>query len=39
MLTLMKKNGKKKYIHGDISIEVIPEGEKLKVRIASDDED
>jgi hypothetical protein len=38
---LMKKHKKTKYSHKDVTIELVPEGEKVKVRIAKskDDED
>jgi hypothetical protein len=33
LLAQMKKEGKKKYVRGEIFAEITPEGEKLKVRI------
>lgn len=36
--TIMKKNSKTSYHHAGVSIEIVPEGEKIKVRISDPDE-
>ena len=38
LLKIMKRHKKSNYVHGGISIEIVPEGERLKVRIVDDDE-
>ena len=36
LMGLMHANKKTKYTHGNISIEIVPEGEKIKVKIAAE---
>lgn len=39
VLGLMKKHGKKTYIHDNISIEIVPKEEKIKVQVKKPDDD
>ena len=39
LLALMKKHAKTRYAYKGVSIEIIPEGEKLKVRIEDQEAD
>jgi len=39
LLSVMHANKKKRYVHGDVYVEIIPEGEKLKVKILEDGEE
>jgi hypothetical protein len=39
LLNIMKRHKKTVYRHGQISIEIIPEGERLKVRIVDEDDE
>jgi hypothetical protein len=36
LMDLMHKSGKKSYKHGNISIEIVPEGEKIKVKVKAE---
>lgn len=39
LLSVMHANKKTRYVHGDVYVEIIPEGERLKVKILKEGED